>query len=643
MTALLHHPFVDLLGAILVHSLWQGALIAGILAIALRLLRRTSPQRRYLVCWVAFVALIVVPVLTSLPLSAGQPAGGQGGLRLVDTVNGGEVGATMPAVAAAQLADAGFDVALRPVLAALWLIGVLGMSIRLALGWNGVYRMRRLYSESLDAGLTAAVNRLMRSLGITRRVRIIATDRAGEPMLIGWLKPVILIPAALLAGMPPAHVEAILAHELAHIRRHDYLFAVLQSILEAVLFYHPAAWWISGRIREERERACDDLAVAAIASRSTYVRALAGLEERRVASLRLALPAGGGSLVARIQRLVEPPAPDRLRSTTGLALTAAMMVLCGALVAACSDKTLPGEPLVETLAALPDELGTMVRQADIEGTITYLHDRREAGDPEAYRLLVDAFAAAKDADLRQNMVFVFAHINTPAGDRELIRIAETDSDEQVQMNAIRAIGERIPLDMERVQYRRFSYQYDAYTVTMDYPEMPVEQIEAIQLELRRIAAGPNFNEIQRQSAIGALAYRNDEDALLRTILSSNAPERVKSAAIRGLAKPLDKPGLYVDLMQEFGSESRLLNRMDVASETPATQDGLATVLAYFSDASIPGQDLEGLFGQYFQYLPHLASPSDWPALRSRVLQERQQYASDTPQARVLDLALERRD
>ncbi|MEZ4702389.1 MAG: M23/M56 family metallopeptidase [Rhodothermales bacterium] len=348
--------FVTVAGEALLHSLWQGAFIAGALALALRLMRGASPNARYLVSWAALTAMVALPVWTAWPSGSGG-TDGLGGAELLTPARSSDH--IVPQVLPDQMAQsAATGFAVSPLLVALWLIGVLVMSFRLALGWREVHRMRRLPGRPLDAGLAEAVDRLMRSLGITHRVRILATDRAGEPMLIGWLKPVIMIPAALLAGMPPAHVEAILAHELAHIRRHDYLFAVLQSILEAVLFYHPAAWWISGRIREERERACDDLAVAAIASRSTYVRALAGLEERRVASLRLALPAGGGSLVGRIQRLVEPPAPDRLRSASGIVLAIAIVAVSSFIAVACIDaREAPG---VTSSTVIHDALGFQI-------------------------------------------------------------------------------------------------------------------------------------------------------------------------------------------------------------------------------------------------------------------------------------------
>src|SRR5580693_5112634 len=127
------------------------------------------------------------------------------------------------------------------------------------------------------------------------------------PVVVGWLKPVVLVPVGALAGLPPEQIEALLAHELAHIRRHDYLVNILQSIAEALLFYHPAVWWISNHIRNERELCCDDVAVAISGDAFIYARALVDLEQYRPAHLNPALAANGGSLRERIGRLLGQP------------------------------------------------------------------------------------------------------------------------------------------------------------------------------------------------------------------------------------------------------------------------------------------------------------------------------------------------
>ena len=159
------------------------------------------------------------------------------------------------------------------------------------------------------------------------------------PTVVGWLRPAILLPAATLAGLSAAQLEAILAHELAHVRRHDYLASLLQSAVETVLFYHPAVWWVSHRMRVERELCCDDEAVAACGNPVEYARALAGLESLRAAP-RLAPAATGGPLFERIARLVAAPSGHGLRATRG----AAALLGGAALALALTGVTTPASP-----------------------------------------------------------------------------------------------------------------------------------------------------------------------------------------------------------------------------------------------------------------------------------------------------------
>ena len=128
---------------------------------------------------------------------------------------------------------------------------------------------------------------------------------AQTPAVIGWIRPVVLLPASALSGLEPGQIEALLAHELAHIRRHDYLVNLLQTAVETLLFYHPAVWWVGRQMRAERENCCDDLAVAVCGDALVYARALTELEQIRIAAPRLAMAANDGSLLNRVRRLLE--------------------------------------------------------------------------------------------------------------------------------------------------------------------------------------------------------------------------------------------------------------------------------------------------------------------------------------------------
>jgi hypothetical protein len=199
--------FIDLAGAALLHSLWQGAVIAGLLALVLQLLGSTSPGLRYLVCWAALVAMVAAPVWTVVPGGSDGQAG-LGGQGAVDPMAAPEVGTPEVLGGAVDLTPAAVGVAVRPFLAAFWLLGVLVMTVRLIFGWWSVQQLRRLPGQALSDALVEVVARLRSRLGIPRAVQVVGTDRVAEPLLIGWLKPVVLVPSMTTAGIDICSTEA---------------------------------------------------------------------------------------------------------------------------------------------------------------------------------------------------------------------------------------------------------------------------------------------------------------------------------------------------------------------------------------------------------------------------------------------------
>jgi len=239
-----------------------------------------------------------------------------------------------------------------PYAVAVWLAGVLACSMWHVGGWLKVQRLRRVGQPLADGPnerqWQVGAGRLADALGIHRTVRLLklagaaASDLAG-PVVVGVLRPAVMIPAAIVTGLAPNQVEAILAHELAHIRRHDYLVNLLQTLAETLLFYHPAMWWASARIRAERENCCDDLAASAVGDGRTYAAALAALAEVAVAHhpARRGRPLGRlaparrmtlgakANLLSRIRRLLGLNAGPTTRWTSAL-----VGILLAALLAA---------------------------------------------------------------------------------------------------------------------------------------------------------------------------------------------------------------------------------------------------------------------------------------------------------------------
>jgi beta-lactamase regulating signal transducer with metallopeptidase domain len=240
-----------------------------------------------------------------------------------------------------------------PALVLLWLAGSLAMSMRLAGGWVWLQWLRRR-PDTLPAPdpEQLALLRLCQRMGVASNLRLLVCRSVPGPTVLGWLKPVILIPPALLAGLSPLHLELILAHELAHVLRHDYLVNLLQSIAEVLFFFHPAVWWLSNRIRQEREQASDDLAVHFCGDALDYAQALTTLEALASgnpispSAPRLALAARGGDFMSRIQRLISPTAPTQLAPRAGLAV----LLLLGAGYALQARAQGPSPAAQETLA-----------------------------------------------------------------------------------------------------------------------------------------------------------------------------------------------------------------------------------------------------------------------------------------------------
>ena len=186
----------------------------------------------------------------------------------------------------------------------IWLAGAFAFSVRLMGGWFVAVRLRTMLVRPAPEEWRRAFDNLKARLGVSGPVRLLVSPLVQVPTVVGWLRPIVLAPLGALSGLPTEHMEALLIHELAHIRRRDYLVNILQSIVETLLFYHPAVWWVSGHIRAERELCCDDVAVALSGDALTYARALAELESFRPEHLNPAVAANGGSLADRIGRLL---------------------------------------------------------------------------------------------------------------------------------------------------------------------------------------------------------------------------------------------------------------------------------------------------------------------------------------------------
>jgi beta-lactamase regulating signal transducer with metallopeptidase domain len=353
---LLRQPAAQAVAWALLQFVWQGAAIGALTALALFALRRSASDVRYVVASIGLALMLTLPLVTgvqkyqgltsdtttiasTVPAASEVPASRQ--VEEPSSQVAPAAASEVPSVAFAR----GTLEAMRaiqvervlPPLMLIWLAGVTMLSLRLLTGWLWVQRLRTHGVSPVNEGCRRLAARLSRRLHISRAITLLESTLVDVPTVVGFLKPVVLLPASALGGLTPQQLEAILAHELAHIRRHDYLVNLLQTLVETVLFYHPAVWWVSRRIRIERENCCDDLAVSLCGDPVAYATALADLEALRSGPApdhHIAMAATGGSLLLRVRRLLGAPASHTGRGPAWLAGSVALVLIGGIAVGA---------------------------------------------------------------------------------------------------------------------------------------------------------------------------------------------------------------------------------------------------------------------------------------------------------------------
>jgi bla regulator protein BlaR1 len=328
----------DIVGSIgwtLVHFLWQGALIGCATAVGLTVLRNARPESRYLVACTGMILCLAWPALElALRLNgAGAAHGDAAMLAAAGLVAGSPIDAGWSALFAGHL---GWIVGT-------WALCAVVLAGRMVLGMLWIERAAT--QERVDPAWQLRLERLAVQFRVERAVRLRVVERLGSPITAGWWRPVVLVPAALVSGMPAHLLEALLAHEMAHIKRHDYLVNLGQNVVETLFFYHPAVWWISGRIRVEREQIADDFAARQLGEPRRLALALSELEKLQFSHHHLAQAANGGDLMSRIKRLLRP-------DTQALNWKAAIPVLGLVVGAAGIAHAAPAKPVKGETAAV---------------------------------------------------------------------------------------------------------------------------------------------------------------------------------------------------------------------------------------------------------------------------------------------------
>ena len=369
LDSLTHAVSITQIGWLLVHSLWQLALLAALALTLQRALQRRSASTRYLVTLVALALMVAAPIGTWFSQSPGEER--SVAARFIANISPSSSALIKSAVAEGQAQLSGQRTAKPergtqslefvrnsvasmwvpvrqrimpwlPQIVVLWFGGVLAAAFRPWLSWSKVKQLRTRGVSPVPDAVHGLAARVAERLQLGRPVAVRISTLASSPVVVGYFRPVVLLPPCVVRDLPPTQLELILAHELSHARRHDYLVNLLQTVVETLFFYHPAVWWLSRQVRIERENCCDDAAMEIAANRAEYGRALLAIEEHLNAPTALSIAAHGGSLLARIRRIAGCESSSRFASWGGAFSFIAILTF-----AAVAWAAIAGQPFAE--------------------------------------------------------------------------------------------------------------------------------------------------------------------------------------------------------------------------------------------------------------------------------------------------------
>ncbi len=544
---------VPALGWALLHFVWQGVIVGALAWLALAILRNASPRSRYAVCALGLFVCLCLP-LTHMDW-------------MLDATTD-----ALPSAAAADTPDWLQSVATQlPALVAAWSLGVGLMALRLGAGlaWVGVLRRRAIPAPAV---WQARLDALALRMGVQRKVLLQVLPDLASPITLGCLRPLVLIPSALLSGMPVHLLEALLAHELAHVRRWDYVANLLQSVVEALLFFHPVVWWLSSRMRDAREEVADELAADALGNdprRMALALHELSLQQQASSTPRLVMPAGGGKLLQRLERLMAPQAH-----------TSSWKMALPALVLACSSLWVQARNTPDTTSLVQEPVAATVVATANPITPTPTPALAAAPPPKARQLLqlpVNAKHAlvleertgrivmAKDADAEvpiasiTKLVTAMVVLDAKPNLQETLRITQDDVD------MLKHSASRIPVGAEMTRLTALklalmlSENRAAAALARNYPGGTPAFVLAMQAKARSLGlthtvlADPtglspaNISTATEVAKIAAAASRYAAIASISSDRSTSVPVNGRTRAVHNTNKLVGGNGWDIQL------------------------------------------------------------------------------------------------
>jgi beta-lactamase regulating signal transducer with metallopeptidase domain len=356
------------LGWMVVHSLWQATLIAIVSGIVMIALRKKSAKLRYVLSNISLLAVLVAAVITfGMHYDFGAKPKNTVSNHTLNIIESdaaptlaetGEMISNADGIAQNTLFNLstfkGYFNEHLPLIVTLWLLGVALFLLRLMGSVSYIYYLKNRMNFPTDEYWTDMIDNLSKKAGLKQAVELVESAMVRTPVVVGFLKPMILFPMGVINRLAPEEVEAILAHELAHVLRHDYIFNIFQSIVEALFYYHPAVWWLSGQIRNERESACDDIAINLINSKMNYAKALVTIQEMSYYPMNVALGFAGqkkNQFVMRMHRILNV---QQNKTNVMEKIIATLLIVCALFGLTYGQKQSEKTPKVENLSQNDD-------------------------------------------------------------------------------------------------------------------------------------------------------------------------------------------------------------------------------------------------------------------------------------------------
>jgi beta-lactamase regulating signal transducer with metallopeptidase domain len=546
---------VEALGWTIVHSLWQGMLVLVGLLLILLLIRKYSAQIKYFITYTALIGILGWASITfyqsyqyahEKQLLKEKISGTPGYVKsfLEESITKERSGPTgQESINLTHVKTRAFFQRNFYAICSFWLIGIVFLIIRFVGGLLYMKKIRRFQVVLLPEEWTLKIEEIATKLSIRRRVTAFFSPLAKIPMTLGVLKPVILFPVSVFTGLSAREIEAIIAHELAHILRNDYIFNIIQSVVEIIFFFHPAIWIIAAKIRKERENSCDNIAIQITGDKIALVKALASVQIHYWEEQQLAMAFAGkkNSVLQRIKRL-QNNIVMKTNFIEGL-IAAGVIVIGLALASFTNIENIRAKNMA--VANSPDSVTLIkkepVNPADIDSIRTAMENnlqeyRKNNESEEEFEKMVEVALSERDKELSAEMM---KEINRSIQEMDISAIVR-----EAMMEASTAMREA-SIEVSRAM-REASIEVDGAMDEVDREEInhdlreAAREIEQAKREMaeemrRDMAAEGLSNELIEASIAAATAGMN----VAAGVVSSIDVEGIVSAALSGVEATLD--------------------------------------------------------------------------------------------------------